>query len=113
MLLAGKGNETVRVPQDLREGPCGRAGRAKRGHSASTTRIRHSTREGREKIGPEINVNVCPVCLERFQPRKSGKPQRFCSRRHRLLAWALGEIVKELAAGRAPGFRDMIIRLKA
>jgi hypothetical protein len=91
-LPAGKENEFVNAPQDLIEGPCGCAGRAKSGDSAQTTGIRFPTQEHPKTIGPQVNVSVCPVCLERFQPRKSGKPQRFCSRRHGLLAWALSEI---------------------
>jgi hypothetical protein len=64
--------------------------------------------QGVREIAPQISVNACPVCLKRFQPRKAGSPQRFCSPRHKLLYWAIVKAVEELGPER---LRDLIENL--
>jgi len=52
---------------------------------------------------------VCFFCLNTIiSTTQRRAPTRFCSARHRLLFWALDEIVKEWQAGKAEGLREKI-----
>ena len=45
----------------------------------------------------------CRFCLKRFKPKS--RLNRFCGARCRLLSWAVDELTRALAAGRAEGLR--------
>jgi hypothetical protein len=88
------------------------------GHAGGAVMTRTSPRTGRDPLvnarrrangGKSGDILVpCRFCLKRFKPKS--RLNRFCESRHRLLFWAAGELVKEIAAGKAAGIRDVLER---
>ena len=54
----------------------------------------------------------CAVCLKEFKAKHIvndiSRRRRYCSRRCRLRAWALRDLVRALTAGQADGLRDKV-----
>lgn len=68
---------------------------------------------GRGEIAPQSNTSVCPVCLDRFEARRGGRRQVFCSTACRELGWRADSIVEAAKRGRARGLgASLIERLK-
>jgi hypothetical protein len=59
-----------------------------------------------------VNGSACEVCQKRMKAGHHGERKRFCSLDCRRLAWAARSVVEAIQAGRAPGLRELIERLK-
>jgi len=82
-------------------------GRAIDARMAIGTRDHVSPHKASSNISP-VNATLCGVCLKPLPP---GAGAKFCSSRHRLMAFWLREIVKALRGGTAEGLRDEIRRI--
>ena len=83
------------------------SGRAKGHRKALGTGSPGSPRKAGRDVRP-LEVSHCGVCLKPLPP---GAGAKFCSSRHRLMAFWLREIVKALRGGTAEGLRDEIRRI--
>ena len=59
---------------------------------------------------PAVNAK-CRYCGSKLKADGPRRDRGFCGARHRLLFWALGEIVKDFKAGQAEGIREAIQNL--
>jgi hypothetical protein len=93
--------------KDLREGPSRCVDARKNAGSVSRPGDRRDRAYG--CVG-RIEERACGLCGRLFQP---GKPwQRFCGQGCRRLFSAAEELFREYSAGRAPGIRPIVERLK-
>ncbi len=74
---------------------------------ASGTGAKASPHKG-SSGGRPATARLCGVCLRPLPP---GAGAKFCSSRHRLMAWWLRELAKALHVGMADGLRAEIRRL--
>lgn len=83
------------------------SGRATDARKASGTGASSSPHKALSDIQP-VNASLCGVCLRPLPP---GAGAKFCSSRHRLMAWWLKETAKALHDGMVDGLRAEIRRL--